>query len=387
MLRAALASLTIQCLLLGASPLGHVVAWGQDARQLHALIVADTSDEQVGELVNLDGRRLYDVLVDEIPAARRGLIKVIRGKEVTAANIVDHIRNLTVAADDSLFVYFTGHGAYVKDRGQVLRMAEGDLLGRSELLSLMKSKGAGLTILITDACSNIVEQAEYPKMAYSMAEGLDHDVCRYLFFRHRGVVDIHAASPGEEAVALHEVGSIFSDALINHLGMANARFRGQPITWREVTAMVVKQTAETFKSQRDANPDFRVLFPNQTSQTPKVGSLAEPIPTPLPKVPWRLGIKVQEAGGNGVQITEVFPNSQAEWAGFQVGEVLQQIQTGEDEQGRVRIRNSQDFMQTFWSGENALRPEVHRFTLLNPSSGMTRVVRARIRDVSVRQGP
>lgn len=358
---------------------------GQDARLLHVLIVADTADKQVGEMVNLDGQNLYDLLVDEIPQVRRGQIKVLRGDSVTSEAIFGHIQGLQVDPNDSLFVYFTGHGAYVADRGQVLRMKGGELLQRSELLSQMREKGARLTVLITDACSNIIQDKLGARLAYSMADGIDHDACRYLFFRHRGVVDIHAASPGQESVALQGKGSLFTKALVDALGLANAAYDRVPITWRDVMANVSRQTADSFREQRENNPDFRVVFPNQTTQTPKVASLGEPINVPLPKVPWRLGIQVEEAGGRGVRVTEVFPNSQAEWAGFQVGDVLTRIETGRVNPFVTEIRNSRDFMTTFWSSETALQPAVHKFVLLDESTGQTQAVRVRIRDIQVRQ--
>lgn len=358
---------------------------GLDARQLHVLIVADTSDELVGELVNIDGQNLYELLVDEIPQERRGLIKVLRGAAVTSEEILGHIRGLDVDPNDSLFVYFSGHGAYVRDRGQVLRMKGGELLQRSELLSELKAKGPRLVVLVTDACSNIIEESRYPKYAYSMAEGIDHDVCRYLFFRHRGVVDIHAASPGQESVAIQGTGSLFTKSLLDALGMANAAYERTPITWRDVMGRVSQRTADRFQEQRENNPDFRILFPNQTTQTPKVASLGDPLPTPIPKVPWRLGIHVEEAGGQGVRVVEVFPNSQAEWAGFRRGDVLIQIESGRFQPEVTPIRTTADFMTTFWSSESALRPEVHKFILLDEATGLTRAVKVRVRDIGVRQ--
>jgi hypothetical protein len=384
MLRFLCISLSLTGVLLSTTNFGLALD-GHDARLLHVLIIADTTDEQVGELVNIDGQNLYALLVDEVPQARRGQIKVLSGDSVTSEAIQGHIQGLQVDPNDALFVYFTGHGAYVANRGQVLRMKGGELLQRSELLSQMQGKGARLTVLITDACSNIIEDKLRPKYAYSMAEGIDHDGCRYLFFRHKGVVDIHAASPGQESVALSEKGSLFTKALVDALGMANAAYERVPITWRDVMGIVSERTQESFREQRENNPDFRVLFPNQTTQTPKVASLGEPINVPIPKVPWRLGIQVEEAGGRGVRVTEVFPNSQAEWAGFQVGDVLTRIETGRVQPYVTEIRNSRDFMTTFWSSESALQPEVHKFVLLDESTGKSHSVRVRIRDVQVRQ--
>ena len=355
---------------------------GNDARQLHALIVADTADKNVGPLVDIDGRNFYNLLTDEIPQARRGLVEVLKGASVTKRQLLQKIQELPVEPNDTVFLYFTGHGAYVRERGQVLKMSDGELVLRNEILDLLKGKGARLTILITDACSNIVEPHVLAQM--KEAEGIDHDVCRYLFFRHRGVVDLHAASPGEEAVALRDTGSLFTNSLISVLSEPNRAFRGVPITWRDVVGQTAERTQFRFNVEYKASKDFRLLFPNQTTQTVKAASLGEPIPAPIPKVAWRLGIRVSDTDGTGVRIDEVFENSQAEWAGFQVGEILHRVESGRFSPVAREIRTTADIGPTFWNSDQALAPEVHKFFLNNPETRTSRTVKVRIRDISVR---
>ncbi|MCA8996754.1 MAG: hypothetical protein KDA80_07210, partial [Planctomycetaceae bacterium] len=89
-------------------------------------------------------------------------------------------------------------------------------------------------------------------------------------------------------------------------------------------------------------------------------------------------------GGQGVRITEVFPHSQAEWAGIQVGEILFRVETGRVDPQVTHIRTTADIGPTFWNGDQALRPEVHKFFLRDPNTGETRDVKVRLRDVSVR---
>jgi hypothetical protein len=50
---------------------------GQDARFLHALIVADTNDALIGPDVNLDGRNVYTRLMREVPWQRLGITRLI----------------------------------------------------------------------------------------------------------------------------------------------------------------------------------------------------------------------------------------------------------------------------------------------------------------------
>lgn len=356
---------------------------GNDARRLHALIVADTADPSVGSLVDIDGRRFYELLTDEIPEIRRGRVEVLKGSNVTSETLFRTIDEMPVTPEDTVFCYFTGHGAYVRERGQVLRMSGGQLVPRADLLTRLRGKRARLTVLITDACSNIVEPRVFASIRE--AEGIDHDVCRYLFFRHVGVVDLHAAAPGEEAVALNGTGSLFTASLIDVLRQPNSMFPRTPITWRDVVGEAARRTADRFKMEHTASKDFRLLFPNQTTQTVKAASLGEPIPTPIPKVAWRLGIRMGETGGQGVRIDEVYRHSQAEWAGFEVGEVLYRIETGRISPVVTEVRTTQDATTTFWSSERGLAPEVHKFYLMNLDTRTSRSVKVRIRDISVRR--
>ncbi|MCA9000128.1 MAG: caspase family protein, partial [Planctomycetaceae bacterium] len=313
---------------------------GHDARQLHALIVADTADRNVGAMVDIDGKNFYNLLTDEIPANRRGRVGVLKGNRVTKNELFQAIDQMPVQPNDSVFLYFTGHGAFVQDQGQVLKMTDGEIVLRKTILDHLKGKGARLTVLITDACSNIITSKL--KLYASMAEGIDHDVCRYLFFRHTGVVDLHAAAPGEEAIALKDIGSIFTHSLIAVLQQPNSAFQQTPITWREVAGQVTDRTKERFRMEYESSRDFQLLFPGQTTQTVKAAGLGEPIPVPIPKAQWRLGIRMVDAGGQGVRITEVFPHSQAEWAGIQVGEILFRVETGRVDPQVTHIRTTAD---------------------------------------------
>ena len=357
---------------------------GRDARMLHAIIVADTLDPNIGELCDIDGRNVHALIHDEVPLIRRGPIHQITGKNVTQESILKTIQDLQVESNDSLFLYFSGHGAYVRDTGHVIKMTDDKLFLREELIKALKDKGARLTILVTDSCSNII-----PKSMLAMAareippKVLDYDACRYLFFRHAGVVDINAATPPQEAVTLQDSGGIFTDQFTNLLLSPNTRFSRTPVSWADLFKRLSQAVEEQYQMHWQEDPDFRALFPNQEKQTPEYYSLAKVDGYELPKVKLRLGIDCGNTDGTGVRINKVYPNSQAEWAGFQVGEILFAVEPEFGGGEKIPIRSTNDINRFFW-GPDSLAVGVHTFLLKDPQTKTSRAVKSRIRSRSVR---
>ncbi len=375
-----------------------------DASRCHILIVADTEDEQIGQLCHLDGKRLYNTLRDEIPRIRRGDIRILKGKAATKKEIVSLYESLEVKPTESIFFYFTGHGAQVRGGDHVLKMADGELFKRTELRDLLRAKEARLTVMITDSCSNTIPEQPSYAMAPRMMGIIDYDVCRFLFFRHAGFVDINSATPPQEAVMVEKRGSFFTYALCNLLSGSNDMVsdRSGRVTWQSFSDVLTERTASQFEMYYENNEDFAALFGDQKTQTPKVyGKMAQSLSSSLPKVAWRLGVKVSETGGNGVRIDEVFGNSQAEWAGFVSGEILYKVekvwyawneQTKRLERNTepVTIRTASEFMNIMWGNRNDSVPllqGVYVFYLRNNDTGKERVIRARIRSADVRKSP
>ena len=121
----------------------------QDATTLHILLVADTKDATIGPDVRIDGNNMFNRVAQEIPPHRRTLT-LFTGERVTRQAITDYYRELPVRATDALFLYFAGHGA-VDEKGHFLAMADGNRFHRSDILQMMKAKGARLVVLISDS--------------------------------------------------------------------------------------------------------------------------------------------------------------------------------------------------------------------------------------------
>lgn len=351
---------------------------GIDARFLHVLIVADTQDPLLGEWLRQEHDFLIDVLRETVPAHRMR-ISTITGSDVRAATLMDYYRSLNVQPNDSIFCFFAGHGALGKT-GHVLQMADNSIVARADLLRAMLAKQARLTVLLTDSCANVVELHE-PAGEPPFAERalVPTEVARYLFFRHQGIVDVNAASPGQIGLCLPGggiFGTSFSRALLQPNIVLDSN-RDGIVSWHEALLYCEKQVREYFVAARSAafqspgkfDPDLVKVFRTQRSQDIWKIRIAEPYPSPIERDPrWVLGINVFDYDGRGGLIRQVFANTPAEWYGIQRGEILKAID-GKPVRGKEDFRRIMDSIQ----GPTSLRLRIY-----NPSTGREREISVRI---------
>lgn len=293
---------------------------GQDARYLHALVIADTNDAIIGPDVNIDGKNVYTRLVQEVPWHRLGLTRLI-GDKVTQDDIFAYYQKLSVQSNDAVFCFFAGHGA-VEGGDHVIMMTDGAKLRRADLLAAMKKKGARLTVLVTDSCAREETQTRAP--VYELVKPDRVELCRYLFFRHTGVVDVNSSSPPDQlAYGDGKYGGVFTSAFHEYLARPNRasdKNGDGTVSWQEFFGAVSARTQTNFNLLRQKNPSLQ-----QTKQTPKAWELAYPVASARIRFEsLRMGIGVVDAAG-GARIAQVYPGSPAEWYGLRTGEVLYEI--------------------------------------------------------------
>lgn len=342
-----------------------------EATFLHALIVADTNDEFIGEDVKIDKDRFYYFLKMEIPEVR-SRITIYKGSIATRQNILAYYRRLEVKPTESLLFFYAGHGIWRQD-GHVLQLRRStDILPRSELLNVMQAKGAQLTILITDTCSNYLDVSKTRDVpSVPPPPDPDPNVARSLFFRHRGVVDITAAKKGQEAFGDSEFGGLFTRALLDVMrkqGNELDRNRDSLIGWDEFMPRVKIKTQSNYEDLQRRSSGPRA--PSSSGpQTPSILSgLAKPSVTVIPPTKWRLGIDTLNVAENGVLIHQVFRNTPAEWAGFQASELLSEI-------NGIEIKNGADFARII---DESPRMALLKCRLRDRNTGKTRQITVRI---------
>jgi hypothetical protein len=328
---------------MAAASAGIAVADSVDAPRVHILIVADTDDSRIGQHVEADRRTVVASLGEAIPAHRRTL-QVLQGENATPQNVLQYYRDIENGPADTLLFYYAGHGAIDNDLGHVLTMQTANL-SRKTLVGTIQSKQARLNVILTDCCSVF---GEIPA-AYARS-GLDPLTVRYLFFRHRGTVDLTAADLGQPAYG-NQFGGIFTNALFGLLERAPQRLdqNGDGIpTWAELWKQVQASSLEQSNDLLARDKRLAARLDSQPqAQTPHAFSeLATPLGTAVPKPKSRFGVHVVTGTQGGARVVEVYDNSPAAWFGFQPGDVITNFED-------TPIRTYTDFTQAV-----AAKPEV-----------------------------
>jgi hypothetical protein len=140
-------------------------------------------------------------------------LHTLTGANVTPKRVAESLRGLPQMPADTLFVYYSGHGALDPAKGHYLSLTHGGPLLRSDVRKLMAATKARLSILLTDACSDYSNCGctnrvllDTPLSVAAVTrkggkEGVDQNLVRGLLFGPTGVVDVTGAQPGRLANA------------------------------------------------------------------------------------------------------------------------------------------------------------------------------------------
>ena len=217
---------------------------------IHAVLTADNDIGKNLE-VNLEPmKQLFDSTVD--PKFLRSFNQVV-GNECSARGIMTTLTNLSVGPQDTLLLYYQGHGAYSQSQanedpaaGHYFDFNEKDLLRRN-LLAAMLKKGARLTVLISDACN---AEETVPIELKPVFEAMQVEVegwtpLEELLLCHRGVLDLTSASRGQYAWSTSDIGGWFTSAFIGSLFPTNNVDVSWQASWNNI-----KQSTETSYQRR-----------------------------------------------------------------------------------------------------------------------------------------
>lgn len=136
-------------------------------------------------------------------------------------NLMDAVKSCPAGTDDTIVVYWSGHGGYDNDEHLLSTSDKKNTLKRADLLTAMKAKNVRLLVLLTDTCANELGKlkASFTETEMVYDAGMATDSYRAiqktvppeprifplfdeLFFWHSGIVDINAAKKGEQAFSL-----------------------------------------------------------------------------------------------------------------------------------------------------------------------------------------
>ena len=166
-------------------------------------------------------------------------------------DIIHQVQNLNVQKEDTVFVYYSGHGQ-ITDNVHYLTLEKGSrssFLPRIDLAEVVSEKNCQLKMLITDTCSNVVpvspSEASPGQKATPDPILPDAAVMTDLFFEHEGFLDITATEPRHYGLGDLR-GGYFTKALIISSN-TQANVDGNDfISWHEVFELTKKETQKLF---------------------------------------------------------------------------------------------------------------------------------------------
>lgn len=250
---------------------------------IHALLIIMDSDPKIGESTKLDLIRVQtaiqtlksDAVLDvKILSSMNALYK---NETVTPQQVQDWIESLKIASDDTIVIYYSGHGYMDQDENHYLAFNPRspnsmDDMSREEIIQSLKKKPCRLKMLITDCCSN--------KIDISGGAGRDIEIVSEsliyainLFLEHKGVLNINSSSEGEVAWGNNSIGGYFTMSLFEAFNGDSDANGDDFLSWEEVFEVAKRETASLF-DQTTFSPlqKAQLQQAGQRSQTPKAYS-------------------------------------------------------------------------------------------------------------------
>jgi hypothetical protein len=187
------------------------------APRTHAVFVFDTRGQGIGSMVRMDRwnvLRTFHGGFRDAGQERRLVWKVLEGQDAQPRAVLQAIEGLRPSPDDTVLVYYAGHGAIEASLGHYLKMSAGRLY-RSEIQAAMKRHRVRLSVLVTESCA-VVEPSMGVRTTSLKPGGPatgNWDTLSKLLFEARGAVDLNTSCPNQVAAAAPETGAFFTHCL------------------------------------------------------------------------------------------------------------------------------------------------------------------------------
>ena len=280
-----------------------------DAQEVHALLIILGNDRDIKESVEKNEEKMVNML-KQLSHHCNVRLTVMKSKsalegeltQTTFANgtsgspnitgqgiiqsrqVAEWLENLKPKSEDTIFVYYNGHGQIGAFDTHNLLFDPGvsaDALDRGKLSDNLNQKPAHLRMLITDTCSNLSEDLSDNTFArYSIGvRAKARSYLQDLFLEHEGFLDITAASPGQSAIANSDLGGHFTSALLSQGFTAAAESTTDQdtfLSWQEAFDETVTATKQLY-GEATFSPTMQRDLRNQTTQEPYKHSLPMPI--------------------------------------------------------------------------------------------------------------
>ena len=196
---------------------------------------------------------------------------------IKAKQVVEWIRGLETKGEDTILIYYSGHGSMDAVGTHILNFdpeVTNDFVSRDGLRKQLEQKQGRLKMLITDTCSNRVQTPPPIARVYAKVQSRERRYTKNLFLEHSGFLDITAASEGQYAWGNDEIGGYFTVSLIGSFTADTDANQDGFLSWNEVSDVTRRKTQKLFSETAFLPHNQRKLDEaSQESQTPTKYSL------------------------------------------------------------------------------------------------------------------
>ena len=213
---------------------------------LHFISAADTRDPQLGIEFNLNNQAMHDFVTSLVKTTNLKLDVIdVSGGSYSCSSIENAIKSLSVAPDDIIIFFHSGHGNSPRrdandDTASIFPSLEcataygGPVLNLADLSTELIGKKARLTIVGADSCNNILS-APAAKVTSALVNPTGLST---MFIKYEGSLLIASSSPGEYSYYPDKSIGLFTkqfiDSLNNPPGVAPDQI------WEEVIARATR---------------------------------------------------------------------------------------------------------------------------------------------------
>ena len=319
--------------------------------KIHVVVAADG---RAGFGANLlaDYNSIERLFKGNVPKERLNFI-VLEKDEIIPDKILQTISRIELSAEDALIFYYSGNAASktgtlddgtaksenteAGNGGQFFQLKDEQgksvELFRRTLLAQLKEKKARLTVLLTD-CSNIeVSASNQTDSVQKSAEIIFppetlSPIFESLFMKPTGIVDITSSKRGEASFADStgkNRGSCFTSALVS---LFETHRNNETINWLDFTAELKTEVHKSFLESHPQGFKFEPPLNGIVQQNTQTIEIYGELPGAQSTVAYqgpRFGVRAASVHGGGVRITQIVPNGPGAKAGFEVGDIILEI--------------------------------------------------------------
>ena len=245
---------------------------------IYALLMIADADPSIGRAVDVDRQRVENMLKVASGICNIQTDELLSSQgELKGDPVFQWIKNLNTDVNDTVFIYYSGHGGMNKNKETFFYLQDG-YFWRSKLVTAMEGiKKCRLKILISDCCSDGPE-TETPSGRPPISKKALQD----LFLGHEGFLHLTAATEGEYSWCSPKYGGWFTRALIDSFDDSSDLNMDGFVSWDEVLKLSIEVVQKKFQQSLVYFSDEQKKDMNKRgmkSQTPKYYSMAKRVDT------------------------------------------------------------------------------------------------------------